>query len=86
MDKRIALLFNVAAVVLFVSSGVVIIQQWTPNYILAKDKNFLNTAGSIVIINGFVYLIEIFVILRNWDYKIIDKILIFWTEFFVMDL
>lgn len=65
MDKRVALLFNVAAVVLFVSSGVVIIQQWTPNYILAKDKNSLNTAGSIVLINGFVYLIEIFVILRN---------------------
>ncbi|XP_075155569.1 uncharacterized protein LOC142228934 [Haematobia irritans] len=65
MDKRVIILFNFAAIVLFVASGSVIIQQWTDNYPLPKDKNLLNVAGTIAIINGFIYLVELFIILKQ---------------------
>lgn len=63
-DKRVAILLNFAAIILFVASGAVIIEQWVPSYSRAEDRNYLFIAGSIAIVNGAVFLIDIFCILK----------------------
>ncbi|XP_037824110.1 uncharacterized protein LOC119612375 [Lucilia sericata] len=65
LDKRLSCLFNLAGFILFIATGAVIIAIWSPEYLRHNDRNAIIVAGAVAIVNGFIFIIEMFVILRS---------------------
>ncbi|XP_037940581.1 uncharacterized protein LOC119673389 [Teleopsis dalmanni] len=65
VDKRIDLLFSIGACIMFVSSGAVIVDQWSTAYTSRKDKNTIIAAGAMAIITGAIFIADTLVIFRS---------------------
>ena len=64
IDKRVDALLSIAAGILFVASGAVIIDQWSVSC-ETSDKNVFLASGSICIICGFIFMSDTVVIYRS---------------------
>ncbi|XP_037932367.1 uncharacterized protein LOC119667150 [Teleopsis dalmanni] len=65
VDKRIDLLFSIGACIMFISSGAVIVDQWSTAYTSRKDKNTIIAAGAMAIITGAIFIADTLVIFRS---------------------
>ncbi|XP_034653475.1 uncharacterized protein LOC117891831 [Drosophila subobscura] len=64
IDKRIDVLFSVAAVILFISSGAVILDRWLDAYEKDSDKNSVLAAAIFCLTNGAIFVGDTFVVLN----------------------
>ncbi|XP_015041894.2 uncharacterized protein, partial [Drosophila pseudoobscura] len=64
IDKRIDVLFSVAAVILFIASGAVILDRWLDVYEVESDKNSVLAAAIFCLANGAIFVGDTFVVLN----------------------
>ncbi len=72
INKRIDIFFSIVGGILFIASGVLIIQFWNDSgygkihgIFVKEDKNLGITKGSLAIINGILFFIDVVFTFRD---------------------
>ncbi|XP_036232116.1 uncharacterized protein [Bactrocera oleae] len=65
IDKRIDCLFSIGAIIMFIGSGIIVMDRWTNEFQHSEDRNAIKTAGVFMLINAFIFLADTLVTLRS---------------------
>ncbi|XP_019845137.2 uncharacterized protein LOC109579421 [Bactrocera dorsalis] len=65
IDKRIDCLFSIGAIIMFIASGVIVLDRWTNELLQSQDLNALKGAGAFMLITALIFFADTFVIVRS---------------------